>query len=53
MAAPDPDLQRLCSDEDIPVESNILFPYLYAIVCSMSVVPVELTVPGVVSLSWV
>ena len=26
MAAPDPDLQRLCNDEDTPVESSILFP---------------------------
>ena len=28
MAAPDPDLQRLCSGEDTPFESSILFPSL-------------------------
>ena len=50
MAAPDLDLQRLCSGRDIPVESGIIFfPELYAIVRSMPVVPMELTVLGVIS----
>ena len=49
MAALDPNLRRLCSGGDIPVESSILFPsWLYAIICSMPVVPMELTVPGVI-----
>ena len=50
MAAPDLDHQRLCSGGDIPVESGILlFPELYAIVRLMPVVPMELTVLGVIS----
>ena len=54
MVALDPDLQRLCSGEDTPVESSIYFlPELYAIVCSMPVVPMELTVSCVISFGWV
>ena len=50
MVAPDPDLQRLCSGEDTPSNQVFYFlPKLYAIVRSMPVVPMELTVPGVIT----
>ena len=54
MAAPNPDLHRLCNGEDTPFESSILFLLeLNAIIRSMHVVPMELTVSGVISFGWV
>ena len=54
MVAPDPDLQRLYSGKDTPSNQVFYFlPELYAIVCSMPVVPMELTLPSVISFRWV
>ena len=49
VAEPDLGLQMLRSGGDIYAESNILFPELYAIVRPMPMVPMELTILGVIS----
>ena len=55
MAAPDPDLQRLCNGVDTPVESSILFCFLSWMKSSVRCpfVPMELTVTGVISFGWI